>query len=133
MLLQVLLFACVGIAMEVFFTAITEYPRRRCNRLMGHSYVWMALTYGSAPLLLAVIYPPLESAPLVGRLTVYVAVLYAIEYTAGWLLRCALGRCPWDYGRARWSVHGLIRLDYLPAWAAACLIFESLWLELRVL
>src|SRR5690606_39436874 len=80
-----------------------------------------------------VIYPPLESAPLVGRLTVYVAVLYAIEYTAGWLLRCALGRCPWDYGRARWSVHGLIRLDYLPAWAAACLIFESLWLELRVL
>ena len=133
MLFQAFLFACVGIAMEVCFTAITEYPRRRCKRLMGHSYLWMALSYGSVPFLLDVLYPRLEQAPLLGRLGVYLLVLYAVEYGSGWILRQVLGRCPWDYGRARWAIHGLVRLDYLPAWALACIGFELMYLELRAL
>jgi uncharacterized membrane protein len=48
---------------------------------------------------------------------VYVAVAYAIEYGSGWLLQGLVGRCPWDYSGAHWAVHGLIRLDYAPAWA----------------
>jgi hypothetical protein len=46
-------------------------------------------------------------------------------------LRRATGQCPWDYGGARWAVSGLIRLDYLPCWAAACWMFERLFVALH--
>ena len=133
MALQILLFACIGVAMEVVFTAATEFPKNRSLRLMGWSYIWMFPIYGCIPLFLAALYPSVSPWHLAARLTLYVALIYVMEYATGWLLRKTTGRCPWDYGRARWAVHGLIRLDYAPSWALAAFIYERLWLILRVL
>jgi hypothetical protein len=130
-LLTIFLFVCVGIAMEVAFTAITDFWRDRCPRLRGHSYLWMAFTYAAVPLILAVVYPPIHQLPIAARLALYVSLVYLVEYSWGWLLRRATGQCPWDYGRARWAVSGLIRLDYLPCWAAACWMFERLFVALH--
>ncbi len=131
MLLTVFLFVCVGIAMEVTFTAIIDSWRHRCPRLRGHSYLWMVFTYAAVPLILAVVYPPIHQLPIAARLALYVALVYLVEYGWGWVLRRTTGQCPWDYGRARWAVSGLIRLDYLPCWVAACWMFERLFVALH--
>ena len=49
-----------------------------------------------------------------------------LEYASGRLLRAFVGRAPWDYGRTRFAVDGLARLDYLPLWAAYALGLERL-------
>ena len=54
------------------------------------------------------------------------AGILAVEYASGRLLRRVVGRAPWDYGDARLAVDGLVRLDYLPLWAAFGLGLERL-------
>ena len=41
-----------------------------------------------------------------------------------WLFRLILGQAPWDYSYAKRHVHGLIRPDYFPIWAAAGIALE---------
>lgn len=131
MFLKAVLFACVGVTMEVVFTAIVDH-RRGDVRLKGFSYIWMLPIYALVPVFLAVLHPPLQGLLLPARLAIYTAILLAMEYATGWILQAATGSCPWEaeYRGKRWAVHGLMRLDYAPAWALACWIFESLYLAL---
>ena len=127
--LQVFLFACIGVAFEVVFTAFVDLPQTRSARLIGYSYVWMLPIYALIPVLLRFLEPAVGGWPLAGRLALFVGVLYVIEYTSGLALRLSTGVCPWEanyYGK-RWAIHGLIRLDFAPAWALACFLFERLY------
>lgn len=135
MLMRVLLFSCIGVAFEVVFTALLEYPVKKDVRLMGYSYIWMLPIYALIPLFLGFLYPRLSPYALPARLAVYVAILLAVEYATGWLLRAATGTCPWEpnYRDKRWAVHGLIRLDFIPSWAVACFLFERIYAALLVL
>jgi len=131
------LLASVGVGLEVAFTALTglrQRDRKRDRRLTGHSYLWMFPLYGSTYPLLAGLWPILGDLPVIVRGLCYVPVLFAAEYAGGWLLRRFVGECPWEagYRTARWGVHGLIRLDYAPAWFAAGLLFERLYVWLTV-
>ncbi|MBI2362385.1 MAG: hypothetical protein HYV15_03260 [Elusimicrobia bacterium] len=128
-----LVIACVGVALEVAFTAATQPSVREGWRLKGQSYVWMFPIYGLAVPALDLLRPFAGAWPWPARGALYVLVLYAVEYLSGALLRRLTGRCPWDYGAARWAVHGLVRLDYAPAWLCAALLFERLYLLLRPL
>ena len=116
--------ACVGVAAEVAFTALTE--RAGGKRLIGYSYLWMfpvyALLYPGVRLLERVI----GSWPWPARAAAFAAGIMAFELLTGLVLRAALGEAPWEanYRGKRWCVMGLVRLDYFPAWAAAALIFE---------
>lgn len=122
----VFLIACVGVAFEVVFVAAVDPAAREGWRLKGHSYVWMFPIYALVVPFFRVLWPLVGAWPWALRAPLYVLILFAVEYAAGWLLRRVTGRCPWDYGRARWAVHGLIRLDYFPAWLAAVSLFEAL-------
>ena len=122
----VLIVACVGVAFEVLFTALVEPRIREGWRLKGQSYVWMFPIYALVVPFFKVLDPRFGAWPWAARAPLYVAVLYAVEYLTGWLLRRATGRCPWDYGDARWAVHGLVRLDYFPVWLLAVTLFEAL-------
>lgn len=128
----VLLLACVGVAFEVAFTAAVDPGIREGWRLKGQSYVWMFPIYALVVPFFRLLWPLTGSWPWATRAPFYVLVLYAVEYATGWLLRKGTGRCPWDYGDARWAVHGLIRLDYFPAWLAAVTLFEALCRRLQV-
>ena len=115
--------------MEVVWTAFVDLPKNRSARLVGFSYVWMLPIYASVPVLLRLLAGIVGGWPLAGRLALYVALVYAIEYSSGLFLRKTTGACPWEYeyrGK-RWAVHDLIRLDYAPAWATACFFFERLY------
>ena len=133
MILQIILFACIGVAMEVVFTAASDFTKTRSNRLMGYSYIWMLPIYGLVPLFMRVLYPRLEDVLLPFRIVLYTVLLLIMEYATGWTLRKLTGDCPWEpgYRGKRWAIDGLVRLDYAPGWALACLIFERLYLALR--
>lgn len=124
---RTILLACVGVAAEVVFTALTG--AKRDKRLMGFSYVWMLPIY-------ALLYPGFRLLlPLVGdwawplRGALYAALIMACELLTGLALRAAVGEAPWEpeYRGHKWAALGLVRLDYFPAWAAGGLLFERVY------
>jgi uncharacterized membrane protein len=109
------------------FTAIVGFVRGRDRRLTGQTSLWMFPIYG----LIQPLYEPLHDAlrerlAAPGRGLVYSLGFLAVEYVSGRVLRAVVGEASWDYSRARYHLHGLIRLDYLPLWAGAGLALERL-------
>jgi hypothetical protein len=112
--------------LEVCFTGVGAAMLRRDRSGTARTYLWMHPIYGGTALALELLHDRLRPLPRPVRALAYTAVIFGSEFTTGWLLRKALGRCPWDYERQGWSVRGLIRLDYAPFWYATGLLFEPL-------
>ena len=130
-LVNTYLMASVGVGLEVAFTALSDF-RTVGRRLTGQSYLWMFPIYALSYPLLAVAWPVLEDVPWPLRGLIYVVAFFVVEYASGWLIRRLVGECPWEagYHTARWGIHGLVRLDYAPAWFVVALLFERLYLYL---
>lgn len=112
-----------GWCMEILFTGLTSL-RRRDMTLRSVTSLWMFPIYGCFSLLSPVC-RLLRKYPLWARGLTYMSVLFFAELTFGKLLsRHRL--CPWDYGRSRFNVNGLIRLDFAPCWFGAGLFLERL-------
>ena len=95
-------------------------------RLTGNTSLWMFPIYGSACLLAPFkrLFAHLHiSRPRRGLF--YMAMIFTVEYLSGRLL-WKHGLCPWDYGKSRFHVHRIIRLDYAPWWFLAGLFFEKI-------
>jgi hypothetical protein len=112
--------------LEVGFTGLETALFQKDRSGTARTYLWMHPIYGATALGLEFLHDRLRFLPRPVRALAYTAVIFGAEFTTGWLLRRALGRCPWDYGRRGWSVKGLIRLDYAPFWYATGLLFEPL-------
>ena len=127
------LMAALAMAVEVLFTAFSELPGSSDWRLKGYTYAWMLPIYALIYPVLCAVYPQLAGLPFPVRGLLYTSMLYAGEYSSGWVLRRATGNCPWEDGylRSPWGVHGLIRLDYAPFWFAASLLYELVFRVLR--
>jgi uncharacterized membrane protein len=63
------------------------------------------------------------------RGTVYAVLIIMGEFVTGSILKRA-HVCPWDYSHSRFHIKGIIRLDYIPAWAVAGLFFEQVYWSL---
>ena len=110
--------------MEVCFTGMSAALLEQDTHCTAKTYLWMHPIYGLTALGLEFLHDRLRFLPRPVRALAYTAVIFGAEFATGWLLRKALGRCPWDYAQSGWSVKGLIRLDYAPFWYAAALLFE---------
>ncbi|MEE8424857.1 MAG: hypothetical protein V3S11_03465 [Elusimicrobiota bacterium] len=130
MIVNILLFICVAMTMEVVFTAVADGIKKRDLSLTGKTYLWMAPIYAVVYPAFVLLWPTIGGWPWFARGGLYVVLVYSVEFASGWILRRSLGACPWDYGRARWAVDGLIRLDYAPAWFGATMLYESLFKHL---
>jgi putative ABC transporter type IV len=119
-----LAYGLIGWCGEVLFTGIHDFVRLRDRRLPSRTSIWMFPVYG----LMAPLYEPLHDRirglPAPVRAVAYGAGFLAVEYGTGRLFRLILGQAPWDYSYAKRHVHGLIRPDYFPIWAAAGLAME---------
>ncbi len=67
----------------------------------------------------------LDGNPVVIRGMFYMLCIFAIEYSAGSILK-SFHACPWNYENAKYNINGLIRLDYAPLWFSVGLLFEKL-------
>lgn len=55
-------------------------------------------------------------------------LIFTGEYFTGTLLT-KKEICPWDYSHSKWHIKKIVRLDYLPYWFLAGLLFERLLAE----
>jgi len=76
------------------------------------------------------IYPKVAHFSLPVRMSIFVGMVYLIEFSAGFLLDKLTGQCPWEYTTG-WHVMGYIRLDYALFWAVFGFILERLYLFLE--
>ena len=112
-----------GWCIEILFTAANAL-RRRDMTLKGNTSLWMFPIYGCAAIL-SPIGLLLRHKPTWLRGPAYMSMIFSAEFLTGRLLkRHAL--CPWDYGRSRWNIGRVIRLDFAPYWFITGLLFERL-------
>lgn len=123
MLGRFLVYGFLGWGVEVFFTGLSNAIFGRDKSATGKSYLWMHPIYGAAGVALEYVSRKLDKYPATKPFA-YVPLIYAVEYGTGYALRRALGHCPWDYGNNGKNLHGLIRLDYAPAWLLAGFLFD---------
>ena len=116
----------LGWCLEIIFTALDSF-RRREFRLKGQTSVWMFPIYGMA-VFLAPISKLLSNRNIWFRGGIYTLLIFITEYCTGYFLK-KKELCPWDYSRSKWNINGLIRIDYLPFWFVAGLLFERLLKE----
>ena len=91
---------------------------------MGNTSVWMFPIYGMAAFL-APVCSFVQKKHFLIRGFVYATLIFLGEFITGTLLS-RRDLCPWNYERSRWNIKKIIRLDYLPCWILAGLLFERL-------
>jgi uncharacterized membrane protein len=72
-----------------------------------------------------------SGVPLLLRGSIYVLIVWIVEYTSGFLIKSISGRCPWDYSHSHWNFHGFIRWDFFPFWFSFMLLAE--WLSRKLI
>jgi hypothetical protein len=112
-------YGLAGWAVDSLFVA-ARTGRRRPSSLAN------VPVYGLAQPLFEPLHDRLRRRRVVLRAAAYGVGILGVEYASGRVFRRIVGRAPWDYGRARFAVDGLVRLDYLPLWAAYGLGLERL-------
>ena len=117
--MRFLVYGLAGWAIDSLFVC-AHTGRRRPSSLLN------VPVYGLAQPLFEPVHDRIRRRPVVLRAALYGAGILGVEYTSGRLLRRFVGSVPWDYGRARFGIDGLVRIDYLPLWAAFALGLERL-------
>lgn len=132
MWIRFFIYGLLGWAVEITWTGVGSILRHD-PRLVGHTYLWMFIIYGMAAPVMEPIHRLIVHYPWPMRGLIWVGVIFALEYASGAFLRLTTGACPWDYSGTRFSVDGLIRLDYAPAWFVLGLGFEYVHTHLLAL
>lgn len=126
MWIRFVIYGVLGWCASILWTAAEDRIRGKAAdwRLVGRVSLWTFPLFG----VLAVLYEPLHgglrSLPWFMRGATYAMGFWLVEYSAGWLLRKLLGRCPWDYSAWRGNLHGLVTWEFGAVWFAAGLLLE---------
>jgi len=127
-------FGIIGVAMEVFFTAITSVIRKEKNRAMkGYSSLWMFFIYGSVYFVILFGRTYFSQYNFFLRGLIYLPLIYAIEFTSGFILK-KFKAIPWNYREDKNTKHnfkGIICLEFIPVWYTGGLLLELLYLFLK--
>lgn len=121
MLIRYIIYGLLGWNMEVLWTGLTSFNKTGLN-LIGHTSVWMFFVYGLA-CLLEPVHTKIVHLNWFIRGLIWMVLIFSIEFVTGYILRL-FGISAWTYD-GKFSVRGLIRLDYAPLWFAVGLLFEK--------
>ncbi len=130
---RVVLFAMLGLVMEVLFTASAALLLHGDWNMRGHTSPWMMLDYG----ILGVAVSPMSAwlkrrrIPLPARAAAYMLGIFLVELVSGEIFT-ALGLRIWDYSTYPLNFRGQITLVYAPFWYALGMGLETLhrWIDL---
>ena len=112
-----------GWCMEILFTSVGTISRSDL-RLLGQTSIWMFPIYGMAAYICP-LYRKISRWPVICRSALYSVCIMGGEFISGSILK-RFSLCPWDYTGSRYNINGIVRLDYMPFWMAAGLVFERL-------
>jgi uncharacterized membrane protein len=130
------IYGILGILTEVLFTGIKSLIEKNW-RATSQTYLWMGPIYALGGLTLKFIHDSVVVShniyinALLLAFMFYVPLIYGFEFLSGWLLEKIIGRVPWEYGPGRFTIIGLIRLDYAPFWFLLALCFEPITIILN--
>ena len=111
----------IGWCMEILVTSFDSF-RKKDATLTGHTSLFMFPIYGAA-VFLRPLFILMSGFHRFVRGIIYMLCIFSGEYISGRFLR-KKGCCPWKYDHSGWNVHGVVRLDYAPAWFLLGLLFE---------
>lgn len=117
-----------GWCIEIAFTSAGAFTQKD-KKLTGTTSAWMFPIYGMAALI-GVVSPKIAHWPTLTRGLLYGGAIMTTEYLTGSLLK-HFDSCPWCYDGKKYSIDGLVRLDYLPFWMVAGLLYEKLLEEVN--
>lgn len=117
--MRLLAYGLTGWAIDSVFVCL-HTKRRRPSSLLN------VPVYALAQPLFEPVHDRIRKRPVAFRAALYGAGILGVEYVSGRLLRRFAGSAPWDYDSARFGIDGLVRLDYVPLWAAFGLGLERL-------
>jgi len=124
MITRFIIYGVVGWCIEIIWTGIQSL-KNKDYKMTSTTSIWMFFIYG-----MVVFFEPicdlLAGFPIIIRGLIYVLCIFSIEYLIGALLK-SFNLCPWDYQGSKYSINGIIRLDYAPAWFAAGILFETVY------
>lgn len=115
-----------GWCIEIAFTSFNA-ARKKDKKLIGQTSAWMFPIYGMAAAI-DLVYPKIKHWSTLHRGFLYGISIMTGEFVSGSLLT-RLGICPWNYDGCKYSIKGLIRLDFFPLWMMAGLLFEKILLQ----
>lgn len=115
-----------GWCIEVAFTSAGALGKKD-KKLMGQTSAWMFPIYGSAALI-GEISPKIAHWPTPARGLLYGGAIMAGEYISGSILT-KFDVCPWSYKGCKYAINDIVRLDFLPFWMVAGLLFEHILLN----
>ncbi|WP_434735227.1 putative ABC transporter permease [Clostridium sp.] len=118
-----IIYGLLGWCTEIVWTGFGSLLQGNL-KLTAFTYIWMFPIYGMA-ILLEPIHDRIRHWPVVLRGGVYTLVIFFMEYSTGHLIKLLIGACPWNYGSCPYSIGGIIRLDFIPVWFVAGLLFEK--------
>lgn len=111
----------LGWCLEITFTALHSLQQRKMS-LQGTTSLWMFPIYGAGCLLKPVC-SLVKGCHWLVRGSIYALCIFTAEYVSGFFLQ-KKELCPWNYGKARWNIGRVIRLDYAPCWIITGLLME---------
>ncbi len=128
-----LLFALIGLLMEVFFGAGHKLIEGNWN-LRGGTSPWMMLDYGLLGVVTPWIARPLKArgVPLPARAIAYMLGIFFIEYVSGILFHKVMGLHIWNYNHLPYNLHGQIALYFVVPWYLLGLVAETLFKRVDV-
>jgi uncharacterized membrane protein len=121
MAVRFVVYGTIGWVLEVLWTGLGSLLAGD-PRLRSQTYLWMFPIYGAAVLLEGV-HDYIRNWHWLARGLIYMTIIFAVEYSTGWLIRDIVGTAPWVYTN-RFAIDNLIRLDYAPVWFVVGFLFE---------
>lgn len=123
MIKRFLIYGLFGWSIEIIWTGLSSMISGNI-KLEAFTSLWMFFIYGLA-VFLEPIHHVIEKWSWIIRGVLWVVIIWGIEYTSGFIFTQVLGIYPWFYS-GQFSIDGLVRLDYGPAWFIAGFVFERI-------
>ncbi len=131
-----IVFVMAGLSMEVIWTAIVWFFKKKKMKLVGSTSLWMIPFYAIIPYVFCFIRRYFFNYDIFFRGFVYMFIIFSLEYTYGLICRNILKVSPWDYSKdtqdhtgyhCKFNIKGLITLEFIPLWYIMGIIGELLY------